>query len=209
MARLELNDAKQYQPIALNEITNPDIFVVDMINGFCKSGAMADTKIMDIVPNITKLLTNYAKNYQSLYFFVDSHKETAIEFKSFPTHCLEDSLESQVIAELQPFVNQAYVVYKNSTNGFHELESYLVHLKQGLVENIIITGCCTDICVMQFALTLKTWLNTNNLDIMIIIPMDCVDTYDSSDGYHPVKTFNAVSLQLMKQAGIMICQSIK
>ncbi|MFV0393722.1 MAG: isochorismatase family cysteine hydrolase [Coprobacillaceae bacterium] len=208
MARLDTNTINVYSTIHLENLKNTTIFVVDMINGFCKEGAMSDNNIMDIIPNITKLLTKYAKKNQFPYFFVDSHEESAIEFNSFPKHCIKDTYESEIVSELVSFVNNDYIIYKNSTNGFHELNEYLDNLKKDNTKNIIITGCCTDICVMQFTLTLKTWLNANDMDIDVIIPLDCVDTYDSGDEYHPANKFNMMAITLMEQAGVKIYRSI-
>lgn len=208
MARVNESFLQKFNTISWQDIRNSDIFVVDMINGFCKEGAMADTAIMDIVPNIKKLLNTYTQIKKSAYFFVDYHKETAIEFKSFPTHCLAGSVESEIVDELKEYVNEKYIVYKNSTNGFHELKTYLDTCKNNHPESIIITGCCTDICVLQFSLTLKTWLNANNIDVEVILPLDCLDTYESGDSYHPAEQFNQWAITLLQQAGIKIYKAI-
>ena len=43
-------------------------------------------------------------------------------------------------------------------------------LKDSEIDAYIITGCCSDICVLQFALTLKTYLNAQNIDKKVIVP---------------------------------------
>lgn len=208
MARINETLSQQYTNISWQDIKNTDIFVVDMINGFCKEGAMADRSIMDIVPNIKKVLSKYKKIDKNAYFFVDYHEDSAIEFKSFPVHCLKDSVESNVVNELKEYVNENKIIHKNSTNGFHELTTYLDAFLNNQPEYIIITGCCTDICVLQFALTLKTWLNAHNMDVDLILPLDCVDTYESGDSYHPADQFNQMAITLLQQAGIKIYKAI-
>lgn len=186
----------------IDTLMAPHIFVVDMINGFCKEGAMADRNIMDIVPDIQKIL--YIPNQvRKPIFFIDAHEENAIEFKSFPKHCVKDTEECKIVEELKDVCGYE-IINKNSTNGFHELQEYLSNIKTINLREIIVTGCCTDICVMQFALTLKTWLNATNTDIEVIIPVNCVDTYDSGNEYHPAHKFNEMALTLMEQAGITI-----
>lgn len=204
MARVE----QKYQNISSKDMIAPQIFVVDMIRGFCEEGAMADAKILDIVPNITKLLT-LPSQVKEVIFFIDAHEEDAIEFKSFPKHCIKGTKEAEIVDGLQTYVSGEAIIYKNSTNGFHELEDYRKYLLEhpNTVKEIIITGCCTDICVMQFALTLKTWLNAQDIDMRVIVPVDCVDTYEAS--YHKAVYFNEIALTLMQQAGIEVVGKIE
>jgi len=208
MARVTENFLEKFNTISWQDIRNVDIFVVDMIHGFCKEGAMADTAIMDVVPNIKKLLEKHTQIEKEAYFFVDCHKDNAIEFKSFPTHCLAGSRESEIVNELKEYAKEKYIIYKNSTNGFHELTTYLDACKNNAPESIIITGCCTDICVLQLSLTLKTWLNANNIDAELLLPLNCLDTYDSGDSYHPAEKFNQMAITLLQQAGIKIYTAI-
>lgn len=170
------------------------VFVIDMINGFVKEGAMHDKKIMHIVPAIKKLLNE--KDVSSV-FVRDSHDREDIEFKSFPPHCLTDTSESQIIEELRPYVRST--LFKHSTNAFHNLaKAYTTEIN----DEFILCGCCTDICVMQFALSLKTYLNENGIDKPVIVMKDCVATYDSED--HPAERYQEIALDLMKRAGIEI-----
>ena len=84
------------------------LFVVDMINGFIKEGAMHDEKIMSIVPAIIEL----CRAHEDRYFIQDTHEKDAIEFKSFPLHCVKDTSESEIIDELKPYVKET--IQKNS-----------------------------------------------------------------------------------------------
>lgn len=167
------------------------VFVVDMINGFINEGALADSSINQITQNIIPLL----KENDSI-FICDHHLEDAIEFRSFPPHCLKDSSESEVIDELKPFVKK--IIKKNSTNAFHCLDLELLDSYQ----NIIITGCCSDICILQFALTLKTYFNQNDIDKNIIIYENCIATYDSE--IHNAKEYHDFAVKLMENSGIII-----
>ena len=73
------------------DLKQPVLFVVDMINGFAKQGALADPAISDAAPNIRKLI-------QSLnaptWFVADEHDWNAREFDAFPPHCLKNTEES-------------------------------------------------------------------------------------------------------------------
>ncbi len=75
------------------------------------------------------------------------------------------------------------------------------------LDNFIVVGCCTDICVYQFVLTLKAYFNQNNLDKNIIVPMNLVETYDI-DNVHCGDLLNTVFLNSMIQNGIKIVKEI-
>ena len=51
--------------------------------------------------------------------FADEHTEASPEFAAFPSHCLWDTTESQVVEELAQAVEMQRIG-KNSTNGFLE-----------------------------------------------------------------------------------------
>ena len=74
------------------------VFVIDMVNGFVKFGAMADTNIAKIAPAVIRQI-EAAKN---VHFICDAHAERDLEMKRYPVHCLKGSPESEVIEELAP-----------------------------------------------------------------------------------------------------------
>lgn len=171
------------------------IFVIDMVNGFVKEGAMHDQKIMKIVEPIQTYL-NENQN-ERIIFIADSHEKDAIEFVSFPSHCTAGSHESEIIDELKPWAKE--VVTKNSTNAFHALDI------QALVkeyDEFIMVGCCSDICVMQFALAFKTYLNHLNLNKRLLILKDCVATFDAPT--HVADVYHEFALKIMEESGIQV-----
>ena len=66
----------------------------------------------------------------------------------------------------------------------------------------MITGCCTDICVMQFALSLKTYLNQMDMPQEVVIKESGVATYDAL--YHPASDYQKMAINMMAQSGIII-----
>ena len=168
------------------------LFVVDMVNGFVKEGSMHDAKIMDIVEVIQK----ECEAHEDRLFIADTHEEEAMEFRSFPPHCIKGTSESEIIDELKPYVKE--VLEKNSTNTFHVLNKEI--LKD--YDSFKIVGCCSDICVMQLALSLKTYLNQMNMTQPVRVVEKGIATYDAP--HHPAKQYHQIALQLMEQAGIMI-----
>ena len=129
------------------------LVVVDMINGFIHTGALADPKIDHIIPAVVETVNAYLKHDFPVLAFRDCHNESAKEFSSFPPHCLKDSEESELIDELKPYADQFIILDKNSTNGFVQPEFLEVFQQMTDLRSVMIVGCCTDICVLQFALS--------------------------------------------------------
>jgi len=65
------------------------------------------------------------------------------------------------------------IIEKNSTNGFNS-DGFRQWLNKNCdeVNNYIVTGCVTDLCVLQFTLSLKAYFNEMNEDKRIIVPMN-------------------------------------
>ena len=175
------------------------LVVVDMINGFIHTGALADPKIDQITPAVLDTVKAYLKRDFPILAFRDCHNESAKEFSSFPPHCLKDSEESELIKELKPYADQFIILEKNSTNGFVQPEFLEVFQQMTNLRSVMIVGCCTDICVLQFALSLKGYINQNDLGIEVIVPKDQVATFDAPG--HPADTLGAAALYLMEAAG--------
>ncbi len=182
------------------------LIVVDVVNGFIREGAMASPLVEGIIPEVAKLMTMCNKAEIPVVAFADCHKEDCSEFASFPPHCVENTSESELVDELKK-VGGYFLMKKNSTNGFHEKI-----FKQCLIQNpttntFIVVGDCTDICVMQFCLTLKTWYTQQNRNIDIYIPVNAVETYDAPN--HDADFMNIAAYKLMKDSGIKFVKEIK
>lgn len=175
------------------------VIVVDMINGFVNEGAMADPYIAHIIPEIKRLVED---NKDGAIFIRDCHEEDAVEFKSYPVHCLKGTSESEVVDELKVYTNNENTFEKNSTSamfaeGFIDTIKEMENLKE-----VIITGCCTDICVLNLALPLNNYFNQENRNIDIIVPKNAVETFGSDS--HARDEYNNIAYKLMMQAGIKV-----
>lgn len=179
------------------------LLIIDMVNGFVKDGALADKHINNITPNIIKLIEEFIKNNDEIISIQEGHSENSKEFESFPPHCILGTVEVDLIDELVPYKENMKVIKKNSTSGFTTAEfmKYIEDNKNELSE-IILTGCCTDLCVMNFALPLKTYINEYDLNIKVTIYANAVDTYDAPT--HNRDEYNEIALRIMKLNGIEI-----
>lgn len=196
MARVNDNGYPEMKWDALN---HPVVIVVDMINGFVKEGALADPAIEKIGPEIAEVLE---KTQAPSLFITDAHQPGCMEFESFPPHCLEGTEESQVMDLLKPYAKN--VLKKNSINTFSApgfIEWYH-HLKKPC--DLIITGCCTDLCVLQLVLSLISYIHEHDQKGMrVIVPVSCVDTYDMN-GVHSAVETNRFALENMAANGVTV-----
>lgn len=180
------------------------LVIIDMINGFIHEGALSDSSINKITPNIVKLTKYFIEKGYPIINFQDSHDEKANEFKAFPPHCLAGSHESELIDDLLPFKDKMITFYKNSTNGFMHPD-FLDTFNQLSCNEYICVGCCTDICVLQFALSLNGYINQHDLKQKVSVIQDSVETFEMSG--HNQNEFNKMAITLMRNAGIEILDS--
>lgn len=192
---------KNNETLKLNDLKGKTvIFIVDMVNGFCKEGTLAAQEINEIVPAIQNLIKKAINKNIEIFALNDAHNENSPEFKNYPPHCLENTLESKLISDLD--FQEIKVLNKNSTNGFFVTDTK----KIADWDNIIVTGCWTDVCVYQFALSCKTWCNQKNKNINVIVPKIMTTTIDTNE--HPKEIINNLSWHSMLKNGITIVREI-
>lgn len=197
-------------PIELKSLPleNTALIVVDMVIGFVEEGILSSPRVKNMSTNLLEL-NNKTKGYSKVYF-VDSHNEDAEELKAYPSHCIVNTKEEELIDGLKESVSEdetIRIIKKNSTNGFHapEFKRWLDGIIDK-VDNFIVVGCVTDICVLQFTLTLKTYFNQMNLGKRVLVPANCVETFDIPG--HPGDEMNLFALSNMKSNGIEVVSEI-
>lgn len=184
------------------DLSKTDLFIVDVNNGFAKSGSLYSPRIEALINPIADFSRNLSSKLHKVIAFTDSHTSESIELLNYPTHCLENDTESEIVDEIKCIEN-INIIPKNSTNGFFALDK--IDFED--VDNIIIVGDCTDICIYQFAITLKSYFNQNNVLKNIIVPINLVDTYDIP-GIHSAELLNIVFFNSMIQNGINVVKEI-
>lgn len=182
------------------------LIAVDVVNGFIREGAMSSPIIEGIIPNVASLMEKCKSAGIPIAALADCHSENCAEFASFPPHCIDGTSESELVDELKA-VGGYFLIKKNSTNGFHEKDFMHELVRNPKVNTFVVVGDCTDICVMQLCLTLKTWFTAQDRTSEIIIPLNCVETYDSPD--HNADFMNIAAYKIMKDSGIKFVSEIK
>lgn len=182
------------------------LVIMDMINGFAREGALQSPRVEKLIPEIANL-SNVCDSLEiTKLAFADCHTEVSPEFETYPIHCVAGSSEGEIVDEIKEL--GGYTLFtKNSTNGFLEDEFQVWLRDNQQINTFIITGDCTDICVQQFAITLKTCFNMQNRKIRIIVPVNVVETYDL--GLHKGDLMNVMALHNMITNGIEVVQCIE
>ena len=178
------------------------LVVVDMINGFIKEGNMADETINHITPNIIKLIEETLSKNEGIAFIRDTHNQDSTEFKKFPVHCLQGTTESELIDELKKYEEYGLTYKKNSTSTMFAKNFMNDIDKMKQLRKVIVTGCCTDICVLNLAIPLINYFDEIDREVEVIVKEDAVETYDAP--YHNRDEHNEMALKLMKQSGVRI-----
>lgn len=201
------NEISNLTQLKLEELSKEKtaLIVVDMVKGFYNIGVFASDRTEKTINPIVSLINKLSSNEK--VFFVDSHSKDAVEFKCYPEHCIEGTIEEELIEEIKEKSDKnTTIIKKNSINGFHapEFKKWLEENKQA--ENFIVVGVCSNICVETFAITLKTYFDQFNIDKSIIVPMNTTETYDL--GNHNANLMNLMTFYKLKNNGIKVVKEI-
>ncbi len=157
---------------------------VDLTNGFCCEGPLASPRVAGIIPATVRLFQRaYDLGVRHFLLPQDTHDADALEFLAYPPHAVGGTSESDMVDELKalPFSDSFSIIPKNSVSCDigTDLDPWLdAHPR---VTTFIVVGDCTDICVYLMAMHLRLRANVLGVgDARVIIPADCVQTYDLS-----------------------------
>ena len=182
------------------------LVIIDMINGFVREGALKSPRAETIIPEICNLSRICDKHNIKKLAFADNHTDKSPEFDAYPAHCLTGTTESEVVDEIKG-IGGYKLINKNSTNGFVEEEFHNWLAENPKVNTFIVVGVCTDICIQQFAVTLKAYYNMKDMKSRVIVPLDAVDTFDL--GQHNGDLMNVMAVFNMMGNCVEIVRGIR
>ena len=166
-----------------------------MIKGFYNIGNLANPRMKNIISNVKELLKEKSEEGYKIIFLGDVHKENDIEFKNFPPHCIMGTEEIYVIDELQSFLKKGKYLRKNCFSGLFNTGLDAL-LKKYKVQNVIVVGVCTDICVLHTVADLLM------RDYHVIVLKDCVETFNAP--FHEANKINKWALKHMELIGAVV-----
>ena len=174
------------KPIQLGDLVAGEpahvaVMCVDLVLGFCYEGPLASSRVARIVPPIVALFQKaQAAGVQHFVLPQDSHPPDAIEFNAYVPHCMTGTREAETVPELValPFAEQFTLIPKNSINSAigTGLDAWLEAHPE--VHTFIVVGDCTDLCAYQLAMHLRLRANALGLQQRVLLPANCVETYD-------------------------------
>jgi nicotinamidase-related amidase len=197
------------------------VLAVDVTAGFCHEGALASERVGRIVGPIVRLFER-AHSLGIRHFLLpqDTHSQDAVEFQSFPPHCVHGTDEPVTVPEIRnlPFADLYLVLEKDSISSNLDtgLGDWLDQRPE--VTTFLVTGDCTDFCVYQLAMYLRLRANARNLrDVRVIVPIDGVDTFDIPIEVakeigampHPAELVHRIFLYSMAQNGVEIVAAVR
>lgn len=147
------------------------VIVIDMQEDFVRPGAeLAVVGGMDIIPNIDKLLKLARAKGMPIIYTQEMHRpdrsDFGIEGYFEPLHCVEGTKGVEILEELKPQDGDFIVKSKRRYDAMLGTEMDLLLRNLG-VKNLIFTGVCTDICVINTIYTCR------NLDYKVCLPVEC------------------------------------
>lgn len=181
------------------------LVVIDMVNGFARKGALQSPEVEALIPKVAALSEACRRGGIARVFFADCHGGASPEFGAYPPHCLKGTEESEIVDELKSCGGYA-LIPKNSTNGFHEKAFSAWLSAHPKTDVFLLAGDCTDICIQQFALALKTAFNCRDRESRVIVPRRLVATYDLPG--HPASLMEAMAFAFMMQSGVEAARDV-
>ncbi len=149
------------------------VIVVDMLRGFLEPGYPLDCgdAARAIIPAVRQCIEDEMARGATILWLADNHAPDDAEFAIFPPHCIRDTAESEIVPALADLVNPTHLLPKTRYSGFYgtDLDTRLARLRP---EIITVVGVCTDICVLH------TVADARNRDYAVVVPADCVATFD-------------------------------
>jgi len=156
---------------------NQALLVIDMLNDFVLEGAPLEVPhTREILPNIQRRLAAARTGGIPVIHVCDAHAPDDREFErmGWPPHAVKGTRGAAIIDELAPLPGEE-VVSKTTYSGFYgtRLGGLLESLK---VEQLLLTGCVTSICVLYTA------ADAVMRGYRVQVPADSVAHLDPADG---------------------------
>lgn len=186
---------------------NAALVVIDVVNGFVSEGPLQSLRVAGIVPKIADVMRTFCNKGFPVLVFADTHNENSPEFESYPPHCIAGTSECTVVESLEKIGSYTHIP-KNSTNGFLEPRFQAWLNANTNIRSFVVVGDCTDICIDQFAKTLKAYFNMLNEKARVIVPVEAVETFDLDLTNHYAELMNVMAFYGMIGAGIEVVSGI-
>ena len=210
------------------------LIIVDEVNGFATVGAgnlapqTPNKQVSVMVSETNRLASSFTKQEMPILAFLDPHDSGKPQLP-YPPHCERGTGEEDLVPELKWLENdpQATLVRKDCINGFigaiqpDGSNSIIDWVRENQLTNILVVGICTDICVMDFVLTMLSVRNhgmLHSLKEVLVYDKGC-STYNlprniveeiglPASASHPQKITHYMGLYFMASRGAKLVNSV-
>lgn len=210
------------------------LIIVDEVNGFATVGAgnlapqTPNKQVSVMVSETNRLASSFTKQEMPILAFLDTHDSGKPQLP-YPPHCERGTGEEDLVPELKWLENdpQATLVRKDCINGFigaiqpDGSNSIIDWVRENQLTNILVVGICTDICVMDFVLTMLSVRNhgmLHSLKEVLVYDKGC-STYNlprniveeiglPASASHPQKITHYMGLYFMASRGAKLVNSV-
>lgn len=217
------------------------LVIVDEVNGFCTVGAgnlappAPDAQIGRMIERTVDLARRFSERRWPILAFLDTHEPGKPE-PPYPPHCERGTGEENLIPELAWLADDPDVtlIRKDCINGFVGAMEPVHHGSHGSTRNrvcdwvnvhrltsVVVVGICSDICVMDFVLTMLSARNHGCMptlrDIVVLepgtatyhLPREAVRELGLPEtATHPQAPTHHMSLYFMASRGAVLAGSI-
>ena len=210
------------------------LLIIDEINGFCKVGAgnlaplKPNLQVETMIKETVKLAKIFDDQLMPITLFLDNHEDDRPE-QPFPPHCIKGTGEEKIITELEWLMkSKALKIKKDCINGFigsidpeNNENKFINWIKEHEIKSLIVTGICTDICVLDFVLTCMSAINHQIIKPLseIIVYAEACSTYDMDINdvkrlnldlsmIHDQEIYHNIGLKIMQMRGAIIANKI-
>lgn len=205
------------------------LLIVDEVVGFCEVGPgnfqpkEPDKRIEQMISETDTVAYIATENGGSVVHVCDTHDEDNIE-RPFAKHCIRGSGEENPVQFLSWLAShpRARTIPKDCMNAYIGVQQadgrnpLYEWICRERIEVIIVIGICTDICVLQAALTLLCvrqhkypdspgWKMALTLQEIVVYEPACA-TFDAPG--HPREIEHHVALHMMQTQGAIIANEL-
>ena len=164
-----------FEPFVLGD-RRAGLVIVDEVNGFCTVGAgplappSENPQVDRMVAETDRLARAFAARALPIFAFLDTHEPGKPE-PPYPPHCERGTGQENLVPALAWLEDcpRATLWRKDCINGFvgaitEDGDNAVVRwVREHGLDSLVVVGICTDICVMDFVLTM---LSARNHDLM-------------------------------------------
>ena len=210
------------------------LIIVDEVNGFATVGAgnlappAPNEQVATMVAETNRLAHAFTERNMPVLALLDTHDPDKPE-PPYPPHCERGSGEEELVPELKWLENEpkATLVRKDCINGFigafqpDGSNAIIAWAATNQAANVLVVGICTDICVMDFVLTLLSARNHGmvpSLKEVVVYDKGC-STYSlprdvaediglPSSASHPQAPTHHMGLYFMASRGAQLMEQV-